>query len=170
MVVYLVQHGAAVDEAVDPTRPLSPGGRADVQGLARGCAGRISAGEILHSGKLRAAQTAEILASALGAPVRAVKGLNPMDSPAPFAETLRERNDDTIVVGHLPFMERLAALLVTGREDPPVVAFQRGGMVCLGEGVGFWRILWTLFPDQPGIGQAGEEPRLQGDPGRRKES
>jgi phosphohistidine phosphatase len=76
--------------------------------------------------------------------------LNPMDSPAPVAEMLNKRGDDVILVGHLPFMEKLASLIVTGKEDPPVVAFQRGGMVCVEEGVGCRRILWTLFPDQPG--------------------
>ncbi len=57
----------------------------------------------------------------------------------------------TVVVGHLPFLERLAALLLAGREDPPVLAFQRGGMACLerrGAPHGGWCILWTAFPDQ----------------------
>ena len=167
MGLYLVQHGDALEEAVDPSRPLSPRGRADVEALARACRGKIAVREIIHSGKLRAEQTAQILSEALGAPVRAQKGLNPADPPRAFAEALSA--DDLCVVGHLPFLERLAGLLVAGREDQQVVAFQRGGMVCLEQrSPESFCILWTLFPGQPGAPWiVAEQPSR---PSRRKET
>ncbi|MCH8271514.1 MAG: hypothetical protein IH985_09945 [Planctomycetes bacterium] len=56
--------------------------------------------------------------------------------------------DDVVLVGHLPFMGRLAARLVAGREDPGVAAFRPGGMLCLERGEeGGWEIAWMLRPE-----------------------
>src|SRR5688500_9788627 len=63
MRLYLVQHGEAVPEQVDPQRPLSEAGRRDVQAMARLLAGAgIRPTRIVHSGKRRAQETAELLA------------------------------------------------------------------------------------------------------------
>jgi phosphohistidine phosphatase len=53
-----------------------------------------------------------------------------------------------MLVGHLPFMERLAALLVTGSQEQPVIAFQNSGIVCLNreEFSPKWVIRWALVP------------------------
>ncbi len=172
MGLYLVQHGDAVDEAVDPTRPLSPQGRADVEALARACMGRIAVRHIIHSGKLRAEQTAEILGQALGAPVEAAPGLTPGDPPRPVAEKIAGA-DDLLIVSHLPFLERLTGLLVTGDDANQVVAFQRGGMVCLEKrSPESFCILWTLFPRQPGApgaATAATEAKPRARPTHRKD-
>ncbi|HSV93820.1 MAG TPA: phosphohistidine phosphatase SixA [Desulfobacterales bacterium] len=151
MRLYLVQHGEALNAADDSGKTLSPKGRRDVKALAEACAKRhIEAVEVIHSGKVRARQTAEMLAAALNLPVRAETGLDPMDPVRPFAGECATMHS-TVVVGHQPFLERLAALLLAGREDPPVLAFQRGGMACLerrGAPHEGWCILWTAFPDQ----------------------
>ena len=39
--------------------------------------------------------------------------------------------DDLMLVGHLPHLERLAALLVTGNAEHAVVGFPAGGLVAL---------------------------------------
>jgi phosphohistidine phosphatase len=149
MRLYLVQHGEAVSGSVDAEKTLSPKGLHDARALAEACARqRIEAVEVIHSGKTRARQTAELLAEALRVPVRAVAGLDPLDPVRPFADACASMRS-TVVVGHLPFMERLAALLLAGHEDPPVLAFQRGGMACLERNPpGAWCILWTAYPDQ----------------------
>ena len=151
MRLLLVQHGDSVPESVDPAKPLSEAGRRDVTSLARAClAAGIQAHEILHSGKLRARQSAEIIGEALSIPCRPCAGLDPLDPVRPFAEGCAEWEESRIIVGHLPFLERLAAWLVAQREEPPVVVFQRGGMVCLEKRAPTeWRILWTFFPQQP---------------------
>jgi len=53
-----------------------------------------------------------------------------------------------MLVGHLPFMERLASFLITGSADKPVIRFQNSGIVCLEKetDAGHWTIRWTLFP------------------------
>jgi phosphohistidine phosphatase len=148
MRLYLVQHGEAVNASIEAEKTLSPKGRHDVQALAKACARhRIEAVEVIHSGKARARETAEMLAEALNLPTRKAAGLDPLDPARPFADAC-ESMRSTVVVGHQPFLERLAALLVAGRDDPPVLAFQRGGMACLERRDGTWCILWTAYPDQ----------------------
>jgi phosphohistidine phosphatase len=152
MLLYLLQHGDTVTEAVDPTKPLSPAGARAVRATAQACARfGVKAREVLHSGKLRSRQSAEILGEELGIPVRAVAGIDPLDPAAIFAAECNAWDEPVIVAGHLPFLERLTALLVAGREEPPVAAFQRGGMICLEKGGESWVILWTALPDQPHI-------------------
>jgi phosphohistidine phosphatase len=151
MKLLLVQHGEAVSDGSDARKPLSAEGVRDVRALASACrkAG-LRARDIVHSGKLRAEQTAEILADALSLPVRAVAGLDPLDPVKPVAHECEDWTEDRIIVGHMPFLGRLATLLLADHEDPPAVAFQRGGMVCLEKrGPREWCLLWTLFPHQP---------------------
>lgn len=53
-----------------------------------------------------------------------------------------------MLVGHLPFMERLTAYLITGSIERPVFRFQNGGIVCLDETPDkqSWVIKWSLMP------------------------
>lgn len=137
MDVYLVQHGAATSEAEDPQRPLTAAGRAAVEDVAaRLAAGGERAGVCVHSGKLRAEQTAIILGAALGAEVVARAGLDPSDRVTATANWLKgegQRNPAGAIalVGHLPLLERLASLLIAGDEGAQVVRFHNAGVVKL---------------------------------------
>lgn len=154
--IYLMQHGVATSADEDPSRPLTPAGRATVEQVAAQAqtAGvRIDA--CVHSGKLRAEQTARILADAVGGDVRTRAGLDPSDPVRPIADWLRTLSrsapDGAIaIVGHLPFLDRLASLLVAGDEDAHVIQFQNGGLVKLvptDDGPGH-ALAWVLSPDQ----------------------
>ncbi len=151
MRLFLVQHGDAVAKEVDPGRPLSQAGRRDVTRLAAFLAERdVGATRVLHSGKTRARETAEILAEALapGAAVEAAGGLDPNDATEALARRVSEWTDDTLVVGHLPFMDRLVARLVSGNEAVSVAAFRPGGLVCLERAeAGGWSIAWMIRPE-----------------------
>jgi len=150
MPLYLVQHGQSLPKDVDPDQGLSEKGVAEtdrIAGVAKSY--HINVGQILHSAKTRARKTAGILASALN-PVNGVKevdGLKPMDDVAVFAATLKP-DTNTMLVGHLPFMERMASYLVTGSIDNPVFKFQNSGIVCLDKDPDSesWIIVWTLMP------------------------
>ena len=62
MDLYLMQHGQATTETEDPERPLTDAGRAAVQRVAkRAQAAGVRISGCLHSGKLRAEQTAQLL-------------------------------------------------------------------------------------------------------------
>jgi phosphohistidine phosphatase len=150
MALYLVQHGKSLPADVDPDQGLSTEGVAETERMARMAqdAGLKIKG-ILHSGKLRARRTAEILAASLTPPegTNLSPGLNPLDDVQPWRTCLNP-SADLMLVGHLPFMERLAALLVSGSLERPVIKFQNSGIVCLDhEPSGLhWIIRWALIP------------------------
>lgn len=151
MRLYLLQHGDAVPEATNRERPLSEKGRLDLKRLARFVGwSAFKAGRILHSGKLRARQSAELLAPEMGqgAAPEAVSWLNPNDPVEPVAAQAAAWQEDTLLVGHMPFLGRLAALLVCGDPERPVAAFQPGSMLYLErDESGRWSIAWMLRPD-----------------------
>jgi phosphohistidine phosphatase len=155
MDVYLMQHGEAWPEQANPERPLTDAGRATVERVARRAAGLgLRPDEIRHSGILRARQSAEILATQLGAAgrLREEPGLRPQDPVAPVAERLLGRATEEVavaLVGHLPFLERLASRLVAGDEAAEVLAFRMGGLVKLvpkQRRAGF-AVAWVLAPE-----------------------
>jgi phosphohistidine phosphatase len=151
MRLYLVQHGDAVPERLDPERPLSPAGRREVEAVAHlfaSTGARVV--RVAHSGKLRAQQTAELLATALapGMVPDIMPGLNPNDPVEPVARTIADWTSDVMLVGHLPFMAKLVARLVAGDERKPVTAFVPGTVVCLEQAeAGDWVIAWMVRPE-----------------------
>ncbi|CAD7963888.1 unnamed protein product [Amoebophrya sp. A120] len=146
LVLYLVQHGLAESEDVNPERPLSKEGTEETALLAEFFATKeIIIGnenqnltpttatspstaplQFWHSGKLRARQTAEILAEKtaerkLEAVVAEKDGLNPKDSADAFFENNllpllageTEQSSSVVICGHLPFLQELAATMVS---------------------------------------------------------
>jgi phosphohistidine phosphatase len=150
MELYLVQHGEAKSKAEDPQRPLTERGREEVQRVAAFTAkAGLKVNQIRHSGKRRAEETASILAEHLSPAegVLAIPGLAPMDDVRPIAKALQKETAPLMLVGHLPFVDRLAGLLVTGAPDRSVVRFRMGGIVCL-EGAGDdWAVKWVVRPE-----------------------
>ncbi len=149
MRLYLVQHGEAKSEAEDPERPLSDRGVGSVERLARWASQLdLEVGQIRHSGKRRAEQTARILAQRLtpAGGVHAVKGLQPKDDVVPMAATLERETADVMLVGHLPFLARLVGRLVVGDADSDVVRFTNAGIVCLSRAENQWTIEWAVPP------------------------
>ncbi len=151
MELYLVQHGEARPKAEDPNRPLTQQGREDVARVADFArSAGIQIYQIQHSGILRAEQTAEILAECLAPPggLVAVPGLAPKGDVTRFAELLNREAKSLMLVGHQPFMARLAGLLVAGDAERPIVQFDKGGIVCLlrESGAGTWLIQWAVTP------------------------
>jgi phosphohistidine phosphatase len=151
MRLYLAQHGHATDKQDDPARPLSEAGMRDVRQVAQqlGDAG-IQVARAWHSGKLRAEQTAVLLAKRVlpnGKPEQA-DGIAPNDSVEEFIADVDVWQEDTLVVGHLPFMSRLVSLLMTGNHDRECVQFMPGSIVCL-ERIRpeHWVLVWMLRPD-----------------------
>ena len=151
MKLYLVQHGAACSKETDPARPLTAQGEADVERLAAFLKqAQIRVERVIHSGKLRARQTAERLAAVLAPDVEVeVSGLlNPNDNPKAFDWQSESWDKDTLIVGHLPFMAKLVSHLLVEDEDKAVVAYQPGSMVCLEEyAAGQWQLNWMIRPE-----------------------
>jgi len=152
MKLYLVQHGEAVAKEEDPERPLSEQGERDVRAVAaRLKSAGIRVARLWHSGKLRAQQTANLLAPAVlprGGKPRAIEGIAPKSPVAEFCIDADVWEEDTLVVGHLPFMARLFALLMTGDSEREIVAYRPGSVACLERTeAGHWVLLWMLRPE-----------------------
>lgn len=152
MRIYLVQHGAAMPKDEDPERPLTEGGREDIKKVASFLArSRVSVGRVIHSGKRRALETALLLADVLGPGnvAEEASGIAPNDSVDDFFQLVDGWTEDTMVVGHLPFMSRMVSRLTTGNEDEPVVHFMPGTVACLerGENGSGWTIAWVVRPE-----------------------
>jgi phosphohistidine phosphatase len=151
MKLYLVQHGKAVAKEENPERPLNDQGEQDIQRMAArlGDAG-IEVTRVWHSGKQRAAQTAKLLAKKVlaGRKIEVLKGIGPDDPVAEFASDADVWHEDTLVVGHLPFMSRLVSLLTVGDAGHELVQFTPGSIVCLQrEDAHHWVIAWMLRPE-----------------------
>jgi phosphohistidine phosphatase len=152
MKLYLVRHGPAKAKEEDPKRPLTDQGRDDVIRVAAFAqrAG-VEVAQIRHSGKVRAAETANILAKYLEPANGAVvmPALDPDEDVHTTAALLEEEAQPLMLVGHLPFMERLAGLLVVGDASRTVVVFPMAGMVCLGQlpTTQAWSVYWAVTPD-----------------------
>ncbi len=153
MHIYLVQHGAAVPKDENEERPLSDQGRDDVNKVASFLArSGVSVPRVIHSGKLRAMETALLLSGVIG-PGNMVEeaetGLAPDDSTDVFFAAIEEWTDDAIIVGHLPFVAKLASRLVTGNEEETVIHFKPGSVACLerGENGGGWTVSWFVRPE-----------------------
>jgi phosphohistidine phosphatase len=150
MRLYLVQHGDALPKEADPERPLSERGQTDVRRVAsflRDAGIRVP--RVLHSGKKRAEQTANALADTLGLDKAAssIAGIAPLDPTEPLAEQAAQWQQDTMVVGHLPFMAKLVSRLLIGDEAVVTAGFEPGTIVCLerSEGGG-WSLVWAIRP------------------------
>ena len=150
--LYLVQHGKSRTKEEDPTRPLSDEGAAEVRKIAAYIAeyAGVNISRILHSGKTRTRQTAEILAEYLlpESGVEAAEDLTPLDDPQIWAQRLRGEGKDLMLVGHLPHLALLASILVCRSIDKKPVSFKNGGIVCLGrDDEGDYSVMWIVTPD-----------------------
>ncbi len=151
MAIYLVQHGLAVSKEVDAKRPLSGEGREQVSHVAqhaKNC--DLTLHCIAHSGKLRAKQTAEVFEQFLlpSQGLKTLEGLGPNEDVMAFAQSAAFR-EQTMVVGHLPFLGKLAAWMTTGTIETQPIQLYNGGIVCLKQETSsnLWRVHWVLTPE-----------------------
>jgi phosphohistidine phosphatase len=150
MKLYLVQHAKAASEQVDPQRPLTVEGHGEIKKIAAFIKPlNLCVDYLWHSGKKRAEQTAEILAEVI-----TVKTLTTHDRLGPSDDVTVIRNElittsgDIMVVGHLPFLSKLASLLLVGAESANTVAFKNGGIVCLERcKENQWQVNWVVIPE-----------------------
>lgn len=151
MKLYLAQHGEATPKAENPDRPLTDRGETNVGRIARLLRqSGINATRVVHSGKLRARQTAELLAAEVApdCALESNENINPLDLPTVVAEEIDQWQGDVLLVGHLPHLAKLATLLLTDREEPAIIEFMPGTVACLERTEDeYWSLKWLLSPD-----------------------
>ena len=151
MKLYLVQHAKAASKETDPQRSLTEEGRRDIEKVARFVKPlNLTIDCLWHSGKKRAAQTAEVLADAIetkGGTI-ARDGLGPNDYVNALRDELGSTEQNVMIVGHLPFLSKLASLLLRGCESADTVAFKNAGIVCLSRVEdNQWQLEWVVTPE-----------------------
>ncbi|WP_167512473.1 SixA phosphatase family protein [Oceanidesulfovibrio marinus] len=136
MLIYLMQHGTAFPKEVNPEQPLSPVGAEQVESSARamralGCKPEL----IIASPKLRSRQTAVRVAAAMGIAENEIMVSEAVKATANSYVTLEflaglPHAESVFIAGHLPNLERLAALLIAP-DAKANVTFQNGGLTCI---------------------------------------
>ncbi len=110
MRLYFVRHGKAGDAASDHARPLTPQGIAQAQAAAKVLAALdIQPAHIYSSPRLRARQTADIIAAALGQTVEEREEVN-FDFSVSAVRSLISAlmpDDEAMFVGHNPSMSEV---------------------------------------------------------------
>jgi phosphohistidine phosphatase len=149
MHLFLLQHGEALAESVDPQRALSERGRIDVERLTEFVArAGVSVQRVCESGKLRARQTAEIAAARLASRVtiETMPGLSPNDPVEPWIDIVDGSATNVLIVGHQPFLGRFAARLLAPGASA-FLAFSPGSLACLERESAAWMLAWMLRPE-----------------------
>ena len=149
MKLYLMRHGQAAASPQNPEQVLTAAGRAAIERLAgqlaqQGCALR----RIIHSDKIRARQTAEIMAARIAPDVipETYPGLRPNDNPLILASDINAWQEDTLIVSHLPFIPGLLSLLSIAPRSGGDIDFEPGTIVCLTPAAEYWQIEWLSAP------------------------
>ncbi len=152
MKIYLAQHGVNRPENEDPGKGLTDQAAQDIEKMALFIGQMNQQYEaIFHSEKKRAQQTARIfgkhLNHALG--VHETDSMGPMDDIEVWLHRLLCSDGDPVLVGHLPFLNKLASRLVTQDENMQILSFQHGGMVCLEDNNNDenFSVKWVITPD-----------------------
>jgi len=148
MRLYLIRHGISLPEEKDPEKSLSQEGKEQTQKIAEFLKTKsVKVDAIWHSPKLRAIQTAQIISKSIFCPeIQERNDLNPLDSVEKFPEEIQSLNKDLMIVGHLPFLQKLASLLLSGSETNQFISYKNSGVVCL-EYTDTWKIAWMVTPE-----------------------
>lgn len=151
MKLYWVRHGDYVKANVNPEEPLSEKGKNDILRLGNFLfKNKITFSNLYHSGKLRAKETANLLmgCTATVKEIKILPGIKPNDAVPPIADQINQWDQDTMIVGHLPFIGKCISKLLMNNEDKPLIFFEPGTIVCL-EKIAHrtWVIHWIIRPD-----------------------
>jgi len=126
--LYLVRHADAAPGEPDDLRPLTAHGRQQARDVgARLAAEGAGGAAVVASPLLRARETAEEIARALGTTAEPDERLAPGATAAGICEAASERGVTVVAVGHQPDCGRAAAAL-TGGPEPP---FPTAGVVAI---------------------------------------
>src|SRR5580700_6767922 len=139
MILYLVRHGIAVDpndpkSPPEPERPLTAKGVQKTRAAALGLqALGVKPDVLFTSPYVRAAQTAEIFAEALGfspGKIRVHEDLKPTGNPDEVVkEIVRLKAKELMCFGHAPHLDQMIAHLVGGRGV--FTQLKKAGVACL---------------------------------------
>ena len=134
MELYLVRHGDVDPDGGDAGEgpPLTEAGLAHVRRCAKFAARLgVQVGEIRHSDALRSIQTAQEFEQTLHCSRKQVTGIGPDDDINPLRREAAGLKDNVMIIGHLPYLNRIAGALLVQDESMPVVVFHPASLIRL---------------------------------------
>lgn len=151
MELYLVQHSESKSKEEDPERGLSDLGFSNIRKMAEFARKLdICVDTIFHSDKLRAKQTANELADAVHymTGLKQRDGIAPMDEIIPMKDEINKSDKNIMIVGHLPYLDKLSSALLCGDQNKNILGFQCGCIVKIGksERAEGWDLQWMITP------------------------
>lgn len=149
MKLYLARHGEYLANDIIQGEVLSEKGINTIKRMAEFIkSAHLSVNIIYHSHKIRAQQTAALLAEGFQcSQIIKQDGLQPLDDVSKIAQNLITSEENILIVGHLPFMSRLVNQLLKVREDKEMISFLPGTIVCFKREDDHWMIEWVLNPN-----------------------
>ncbi len=149
MYLLLMQHAKSKTKEDDPERGITDEGRNETLRTAKYLDNMdFNVDEIWHSSKKRSRETAELVTSVnnLHNILSEKDFLSPLDEVKPAVKVLNSFNKNLMIVGHLPFLSKLASSLITGSEDFEPVKFFNSGIVTLFREGNSWKIISVTIP------------------------
>lgn len=149
MHLYIVRHGEALTKEQDPLRPLSDQGREDVARIGAFMRyGDVSINQVFHSTKVRAIQTAEIIAKELAfvGKIESLSCLEPESDIKALMYAINKLPDNTLIVGHLPNLELLSNYLLTGFYNKSTLTIYPATAACFKLDGAAWNVRWLIDP------------------------
>jgi len=151
MKLYCIRHGQAESSVLDNKRQLTDMGQKEIHAMGKFLAAqKISITDLLHSPKLRAQETAEILMSYVHPKtMKATAVLSHEACANTLADHVREWKQPTLLVTHMPLIASIVnRLLFKETLSWPVVEFQPGTITCLHRRRDQWTIQWVVSPNE----------------------
>ncbi|MFC1566639.1 phosphohistidine phosphatase SixA [bacterium] len=101
---------------------------------------------IWHSTKLRAKQTASIIAEHIDSTDKLVQkpNLAPLDDPRDIITEIENIDENVIVVSHLPFIQKMLSYLFINTDLLSIFDFKSSSVICLEKHESEWVIEWAL--------------------------
>jgi len=149
IILYLIRHADALQQSPDRARPLSPKGQESAARMGAWLAAcKLPAPHrVLHSGFVRAEQTARIIATACGWPApAAAKNLKPDDECQAWLTPLATERSHLALVSHMPFLSTLASALLCGDPAALLMDFKKSSVAALERHDGAWALRWFIRP------------------------
>ena len=157
MRLYLMRHGEALSDAEDTGRPLTDDGRSAAAAVGDFLRSHhVRPVRVCHSPLARAEQTARLVADRMGIPEapRVLEILGPTEDPRLAACLIADWDEDALLVGHLPHLEALTSLLLTGDPEARSFAMPPATLFCLERsGPRGWKLLAAVHPQ--GLARSG---------------
>lgn len=148
MKIYLVQHGLCFSETEDPLKHLTMEGKMETRHIGEFLRQKeVSVGSIWHSGKPRTLQTAKILSSYVNyMRMEAHKYMGPNDTTDAILDSISMMQEDIMLVGHMPFLRKLASHLLGGDENHDYCHITNSAVTMLEKHGNIWQIELMLSP------------------------